>query len=97
MKRVRVWKAYAKWFAAVAANEVTSHEQQSCYQYRRCSRRHWPLLAGGESGNTVWISGQIPLDPETMEVVEAASRRRHVKYCKPQRLAEAAGGSLDNL
>ncbi|MFT5113099.1 MAG: reactive intermediate/imine deaminase [Parasphingorhabdus sp.] len=47
------------------------------------------------TGNTVYISGQIPLDPETMEVVDGdmdAKIRRVFDNLKA--IAEAAGGSL---
>ena len=47
--------------------------------------------------NTVWISGQIPLDPATMEVVtggiEAEAKRVFQNLAA---IAEASGGSLNN-
>jgi reactive intermediate/imine deaminase len=46
-------------------------------------------------GSTVWLSGQIPLVPETMELVEGnmeAQIRRVFDNLKA--VAEAAGGSL---
>jgi len=49
------------------------------------------------TGNTVYISGQIPLDPQTMEVVEGgfeAEARRVFENLKA--VAEAAGGGLDD-
>ncbi len=49
------------------------------------------------TGNTVYISGQIPLDPKTMEVVEGgfeAEARRVFENLKA--VAEAAGGGLDD-
>ena len=50
------------------------------------------------TGNTVYISGQIPLDPETMEVVvggfEAEARR---VFENLKAVAEAAGGSGDDV
>ena len=49
------------------------------------------------TGNTVYISGQIPLDPATMEVVEGgfeAEARRVFENLKA--VAEAAGGSLNH-
>ena len=48
--------------------------------------------------NTVYISGQIPLDPTSMEVVEGgieAEIRRVLDNL--QAVAEAAGGSLSDL
>ena len=48
-------------------------------------------------GNTVWISGQIPLDPNTMEVVSdgIVEETRQV-FANLIAIAEAAGGTLDN-
>ena len=49
------------------------------------------------TGNTVYISGQIPLDPQTMEGVEAgfeAEARRVFENLKA--VAEAAGGDLND-
>ncbi|HEY8510249.1 MAG TPA: RidA family protein [Steroidobacteraceae bacterium] len=48
-------------------------------------------------GDTVYISGQIPLDPETMQLVSGdieAEIRRVFENLKA--IAEAAGGSLAN-
>ena len=48
-------------------------------------------------GNTVWISGQIPLDPDTMELVagDIASQANRV-FKNLSAVAEAAGGSLND-
>jgi reactive intermediate/imine deaminase len=49
------------------------------------------------SGNTVWLSGQIPLDPATMQLVSGdidAEIRRVFDNLKA--VAAAAGGTLDN-
>lgn len=49
------------------------------------------------TGNTVYISGQIPLDPQTMEVVEGgfeAEARRVFENLKA--VAQASGGTLDD-
>lgn len=51
-----------------------------------------------QSGNFVFMSGQIPLDPATMEVVDGdfeARARRVFENLKA--VAEAAGGSLDHI
>lgn len=50
-----------------------------------------------KTGNLVFISGQIPFVPETMEVVEGdfAARARQV-FGNLQAIAEAAGASLDD-
>ena len=49
------------------------------------------------TGNLVFISGQIPFVPETMEVVDGdfAARARQV-FANLQAIAEAAGSNLDN-
>jgi reactive intermediate/imine deaminase len=49
------------------------------------------------TGNLVFISGQIPFVPETMEVVEGdfAARARQV-FDNLRAIAEAAGSSLDD-
>ena len=56
-----------------------------------------PYSQAVKVGNTVWISGQIPLDPKTMELVgggiEAETRQ---VFANLQAIANAAGGSLDN-
>ena len=50
------------------------------------------------SGSFVFLSGQIPLDPETMEVVDGdfATRARQV-FTNLRAVAEAAGGGLDDV
>ena len=49
-------------------------------------------------GNTVYMSGQIPLVPETMELVEGdmGAQIRRV-FDNLSAVAEAAGGSLDDV
>ncbi len=48
--------------------------------------------------NTVYVSGQIPLDPASMEVVEGGieAEIRRV-FDNLQAVAEASGGSLSNV
>ena len=47
-------------------------------------------------GNTVWISGQIPLHPDTMELVEGDITRQASRvFDNLCAIAEAAGGNLD--
>lgn len=48
------------------------------------------------SGNLLFMSGQIPLDPATMEVVEGDfAARAHRVFQNLRAVAEAAGGNLD--
>jgi reactive intermediate/imine deaminase len=50
------------------------------------------------SGNLVFLSGQIPLDPSTMEIVDGDFEARARKVFDNLRaVAEAAGGSLDQI
>ena len=49
-------------------------------------------------GNTVYLSGQIPLVPETMEVVQGDMRAQVRRvFDNLQAVAEAAGGSLADV
>ena len=56
-----------------------------------------PYSQAVKVGNTVWISGQIPLDPESMELIDGdiAAQADRV-FRNLQAIAEAAGGDLDN-
>ena len=51
-----------------------------------------------QSGSLVFLSGQIPLDPETMEIVDGdfEARARRV-FANLKAVAEAAGGTLDQI
>jgi reactive intermediate/imine deaminase len=51
-----------------------------------------------KAGDTVYLSGQIPLDPATMEVVadESATQVRQV-FENLKAVAEAAGGTLADI
>jgi len=56
-----------------------------------------PYSQAVKVGNTVWISGQIPLDPTTMEIVEGGIEAETRKvFANLQAIADAAGGSLDS-
>lgn len=51
-----------------------------------------------KAGDTVYLSGQIPLDPDTMEVVSGdfADKTRRV-FENLKAVCEAAGGSLQDI
>ena len=50
------------------------------------------------SGDTVYLSGQIPLDPTTMELVDGDFRARAERvFDNLAAVAEAAGGKLDDI
>lgn len=56
-----------------------------------------PYSQAVKVGNTVWLSGQIPLDPETMEVVAGDITAQTTQVFRNlAAVAEAAGGSLQD-
>ena len=56
-----------------------------------------PYSQAVKVGNTVWVSGQIPLVAETMELVEGDIRAQASQVFENlSAVARAAGGSLDN-
>ena len=51
-----------------------------------------------KTGSTVYMSGQIPLIPETMEMVEGDIRQHiHRVFQNLQAVAKAAGGDLSDV
>lgn len=51
-----------------------------------------------KTGNLVFMSGQIPLVPATMEIVDGDfEARAHQVFTNLRAVAEAAGGSLDQI
>lgn len=49
-------------------------------------------------GSTVYISGQIPLDPVTMEVVEGGFEEQAVRVFENLKaITEAAGGDMNDI
>ncbi|EKM94895.1 endoribonuclease [Stutzerimonas degradans] len=50
-----------------------------------------------KAGNTVYLSGQIPLDPKTMELVEGFEAQAVQVFENLKSVAEAAGGSLKDV
>lgn len=50
------------------------------------------------AGNTVYLSGQIPLDPVSMQIVEGGfAEQTHQVFKNLQAVCEAAGGSLADI
>ncbi|MCW9046803.1 MAG: RidA family protein [Gammaproteobacteria bacterium] len=48
--------------------------------------------------NTVYVSGQIPLIPETMEVLEGSVEEQiHLVFKNLQAIINAAGGTFENV
>lgn len=57
-----------------------------------------PYSQAVRAGNTVYLSGQIPLDPKTMEVVSDDIKTQTDQVFKNlQAVCEAAGGSLKDI
>ncbi len=50
-----------------------------------------------QSGNIVYLSGQIPLDPVSMIMVSGIHSQIHRVFNNLKAVAEAAGGSLDHI
>lgn len=48
-------------------------------------------------GNTVYLSGQIGLDPITMQMVEGIEAQVHRVFSNLKAVAQAAGGSLADV
>ena len=56
-----------------------------------------PYSQAVKVGNTVWISGQIPLVPSDMTLVEGDISAQATQVCKNlAAIAEAAGGDLNS-
>lgn len=56
-----------------------------------------PYSQAVKVGNTVWVSGQIPLQPETMELVSGdISAQATQVFRNLAAIAAAAGGSMDD-
>ncbi len=49
------------------------------------------------AGDTVYLSGQIPLDPATMQLVDGVEAQIHQVFKNLSAVCEAAGGSLNDL
>lgn len=49
------------------------------------------------AGDTVYLSGQIGLDPQTMALVDGVEAQIHQVFRNLRAVAEAAGGGLDDL
>lgn len=57
-----------------------------------------PYSQAIRSGHTLWMSGQIPLDPTTMQIVEGGieAQARRV-FDNMRAVLAAAGGTLDDI
>jgi len=50
-----------------------------------------------KTDNTVYLSGQIGLDPETMELVDGIHNQVHQVFKNLQEVVKTAGGSLNHV
>ncbi len=50
-----------------------------------------------KAGNTVYLSGQIPLDPDSMELVEGIEAQIEQVFKNLSAVAEASGGTLADI
>ncbi|RTL51441.1 MAG: RidA family protein, partial [Rhodocyclaceae bacterium] len=53
-----------------------------------------PYSQAVKAGNTVYLSGQIGLDPATMQLMEGVEAQAQRVFENLKAVAEAAGGSL---
>ncbi|MDO5057595.1 MAG: RidA family protein [Lautropia sp.] len=57
-----------------------------------------PYSQAVRAGNTVYLSGQIPLDPKTGELAEGGFEAQvHQSFRNLKAMVEAAGGRLDQV
>ncbi len=49
------------------------------------------------AGDTVYLSGQIPLDPKTMQIVEGIDAQTHQVFRNLRAVAAAAGATLNDI
>ena len=50
-----------------------------------------------DTGNTIYLSGQVPLDPNTMKLVEGDEEQIRQVFKNIQAVCDAAGVSLDDI
>ena len=56
-----------------------------------------PYSQGVRAGNTVYLSGQLGLDPATGNLVEGVEAQAHQVLKNLRAVAQAAGGELDDI
>jgi reactive intermediate/imine deaminase len=71
---------------------------KSILQTDKAPKAIGPYSQAVKVGSTVYLSGQIPLDPETMEIVHGDFSSRTMRVFENlQAVCEAAGGSLSDI
>jgi reactive intermediate/imine deaminase len=56
-----------------------------------------PYSQGVRVGNTVYLSGQLGLDPTTANLTEGIEAQAHQVFRNLRAVAQAAGGELDDI
>ena len=56
-----------------------------------------PYSQGVRAGNTVYLSGQLGLDPATGNLVDGIDAQAHQVFKNLRAVAQAAGGELDDV
>src|SRR6059058_5333875 len=56
-----------------------------------------PYSQAVRAGDTVYLSGQIPLDPKTMQIVEGFDNQVRRVFDNLQAVCRAAGGDFDKV
>jgi reactive intermediate/imine deaminase len=98
-------------FAILAAHDATNHHARESNNKRRgfsmaryiIHSKRAPAVIGPYSqavraGNTVYLSGQIPLEPETGDLISGDIRAQAQRvFDNLAAVAEAAGGSIDDV
>ena len=56
-----------------------------------------PYSQGIRAGNTVYLSGQLGLDPATGNLADGIDAQAHQVFRNLRAVAEAAGGKLDDM
>jgi reactive intermediate/imine deaminase len=56
-----------------------------------------PYSQAVRAGNTVYLSGQIPLDPKSMQIVDGFENQVKQVFDNLEAVCKAAGGSFDRV
>ena len=56
-----------------------------------------PYSQAIRTGNTLYLSGQIPLDPKTMQIVDGIDPQTHQVFRNLRAVAVAAGATLNDI
>ncbi len=77
---------------------MTSHSQKTIISTNRAPEAIGTYSQAVKVDNTVYISGQIPIDPATGEIVDGDIKTRIIRvFDNLQALCQAAGGDLSDI